>query len=175
MSIAVEGDEVGVTRLSERVTSISKGARKDADMSISVPKTLTLHVRKQDVVSKTTPEEARKMCKFKCPHLNCDHSFLTRMGMLIHVARCEWKNEFVLEKSQITRRSYQVKWMGYSNSWSPHSNLHPQTILVEDYERVTAVYVDDWKFRCPTCNLPCASERGVRIHMSRSEEPKNTY
>lgn len=61
--------------ISERVTDISKDLKKDVDMTISIPKTIALHVRQQDEVSKTTPEEAKKLCRtprFKCPHLNCN-------------------------------------------------------------------------------------------------------
>ena len=149
LALLEEGDEIGIARLSDRVTTISVGSREKADMHISIPKTMTLHVREQDAVSKTTQEEAKKLCKFKCPHLNCDHSFLTRKGMLVHAARCEWRNEFELEKivnhrGPITRRSYLVKWKGYpedENSWVPRSNLHPQTI--EDYERAAGAFVHD--------------------------------
>ena len=173
VALLEEGNNTGVDRLSERVTAISKGSKKDSDMSISIPKTMTLHVRQQDDVTKTTSEEAEKVCKHKCPHLNCNYTFMTKRGMQIHASRCEWRNEFELEKivshrGPVTSRSFLIKWKGYpesENSWVPRSNLHPQSI--EDYERRVGAYVHDWKYRCPTCNLPCASERGVRIHMGR--------
>ena len=66
LALLEEGDATGVSRLSDRVTKVSKGSRKVADMCISIPKTMTLHVRVQDEVSKTTAAEAKKICKFKC-------------------------------------------------------------------------------------------------------------
>ena len=176
VAILEEGDAAGINRLSERITEISKGSKDAADMSVSIPKTMTLHVRKQDEVSKTTSEEAKKLCRYECPHLNCDHSFLTKKGMLIHAARCEWKDEFEIERivshrGPVTSRSYLVKWKGYTdndNSWVTRTNLHPKTI--EEYEKGAGVYVYDWRFRCPQCDLPCASERGVRIHMGRAHK-----
>ena len=65
------GDSDGVLALENRVSDISEGSSDDADMMINVEKTKPLHVRKQDPVSVTTPEEASRMCKFTCPHLNC--------------------------------------------------------------------------------------------------------
>ena len=64
------GDTVGIARATARVTSIAAGSRADADMSISLEKTKVLHVRAQDVVSATTSAEARKVCKFVCPHIH---------------------------------------------------------------------------------------------------------
>ena len=180
VAILEEGDAVGINRLSERVTDISKGSKEEADMSISIPKTMTLHVRQQEEVSKTTSDEAKKLCRFRCPHLNCNHSFLTKKGMMIHAGRCQWKDEFEIEsivshRGPVTSRSYLVKWKGYpesDNSWVPRSNLHPVTI--EEYEKKVGVYVYDWRFRCPKCDLPCVSERGVRVHMGRAhKEGKN--
>ena len=134
---------------------------------------MTLHVREQDEVSKTTQEEAKKLCRFKCPHLNCDHSFLTKRDMQIHASRCKRKDEYEMEEivdhmGPLTGRSYLIKWKGYSekeNDWVPRSNLHPQ--VIEDYEKKSDTYVQNWMFRCPTCNLPCSSDRGIRIHMGR--------
>ena len=96
--------------------------------------------------------------------------------MLIHAGTCEWKDEYEIEgvlnhRGPVTNRSYLVKWKGYSNdenSWVSRLNLHPQ--VIKDYERKSGAYVQDWKSRCPKCDLPCASERGIRIHMSRSHK-----
>ena len=60
------------------------------------------------------------MCKFKCPHLNCKHSFLTKKGMLIHAGTCKWKDEFELERvlshrGPVTNRSYLVKRKDYAD------------------------------------------------------------
>ena len=78
----------GVKRLSERVTAIAVGSKKSADMDVNIIKTKAMHVRKQEEVSKTSEEEARKKCKFSYPHPGCDHVFLTKRGMNIHAGRC---------------------------------------------------------------------------------------
>ena len=51
-----------------RVTSISKGSKADADMSINVSKTEVMQVELQNKVTYryTTTAEALKVCKFKC-------------------------------------------------------------------------------------------------------------
>ena len=72
------GDKEGLERASERLSSISYGSRADADMSINIDKTKALHVRTQDPITVTTNEEARKVCKFVCPHL---YKFHTKRGM----------------------------------------------------------------------------------------------
>ena len=42
--------------------------------------------------------EASKVCKFTCPHSNGGYKFLTKRGMLVHARRCEWKEEFEMER-----------------------------------------------------------------------------
>ena len=44
----------------QRVSAIAQGSREDADMSISIDKTKTMHVCAQGEVSATTAEEAKK-------------------------------------------------------------------------------------------------------------------
>ena len=97
--------------------------------------------------------------------------------MHVHAGRCQWKNEFVVDKimnhkGPVTARQYLIRWQGYSpqhDSWVPRTSLHPEAI--KDYEMQTGVYVHDWQFRCPDCDLPCKSLRGVKIHQSRTHKP----
>ena len=154
------GDDVGINRLSERVTAVKLGSKECADMDVNIVKTKSLHVRQQESVSKTTQDEARAKCKFKCPHPGCDHVFLTQRGRNIHAGRCQWRNEFefVVEailshKGRIIARQYLIRWQGYSaqhDSWVPRSSLHPEAI--RDYEMQSGSYVQGWKFRCPDCD-----------------------
>ena len=58
-----QGNQIGIQRATVRVTGITNGSRDDSDMEISVPKTKVLHVRRQDAVSSTTSDEAKKVCK----------------------------------------------------------------------------------------------------------------
>lgn len=32
------------------------------------------------------------------------------------------------------------------------------------------VYVYDWRFRCDICDLPCSSERGIKMHQRKSHK-----
>ena len=45
------GDADGIAKSSARVSSISEGSNEEADMSLSIPKTKVLHVRKQDAIA----------------------------------------------------------------------------------------------------------------------------
>ena len=147
-------------------------------MHVNIVKTKALHVRQQEEVSRTTLVEAKSKCKFTCPHPGCDHTFLTKRGMHVHAGKCQWRNEFVVEKilkhrGPVTARQYLVRWQGYSpqeDSWIPRSNLHPEAI--KDYELEVGAYVQGWQFRCPECDLPCKSARGVKIHQVRAHKPE---
>ena len=130
-------------------------------------------VQRQDPVSKTTCAEAKAVCKHECPHLGCHHVFHSKRGALVHAATCQWKREFEVDaiidfRGQPTRRQYHVKWKGYkdtANTWEPRSNLHPEAI--RDYELEAGVYLHTWPHRCDICDLPCASQRGIKIHKAR--------
>ena len=87
-------------------------------MKVKIRKTKVLHVRSQDPVSETTKEEASAVSKFVCPHLNCGFRFFTKRGMLAHAGRCEWRNEFEVERILACRgpmhaRQYKIRWKGY--------------------------------------------------------------
>ena len=64
-----------------------------------------------------------------------------------------------------------VRSQGYSpqeDSWIPRSSLHPEKI--KDYELEVGAYVQGWQFRCPDCDLPCKSHRGIKIHQARAHK-----
>lgn len=87
VAIIETGDEKGVSHLSERVTAIAKGSKKRVDMDVTIVKTKSLHVVRQqeaEAVSKTTDGESRSKCKFVCPHSRCNHIFLTKRGIHTH-------------------------------------------------------------------------------------------
>ena len=69
-----------------RITSISRGSLADASMSISIPKTKSMHVHAKEKVSKTLESEIIAMnLKFKCPA--CDRTFTNARGLAIHRGR----------------------------------------------------------------------------------------
>ena len=121
-----EGSTEGIVRLEERVNDIAKGSKKDADMSVNIIKTKALHVTTQDPVSPTTPEEAANQCKFTCPHLNCGFKFLSKSGLRTHMARCEWKDEFEIDRivdhrGPVVSRQYKIHWKIMITATTPGS------------------------------------------------------
>ena len=171
-------DTEGLKKASERITAIAIGSRADADMKVSLPKTKVLHVQEQDPISETTNAEARSQCKFECPNLGCSHVFASKKGLSIHTSRCEWSNEFEVDKivdhkGPITSRKYKISWKGYSDewdTWESRSAIHPQLII--DYEKQVGVYDYHWPHRCDICSLPCKSGTGVKIHKTKAHKPQ---
>ena len=45
------------------------------------------------------------------------------------------------------------------------SNVHPD--LIHDFEVQNGTLKENCSHRCPTCNLPCTSKKGIAIHCSR--------
>ena len=112
------GSEEGIRRLSNRVTQIAQGSKKDADMDMSKEKTVALHVQEQDETSPTTAAEAAQVCKFICPHLNCGFKFMTLSGLRVHMGRCNWKDEFEVDRimdhrGPVVARKYKIRWKDY--------------------------------------------------------------
>lgn len=167
------GNPNGIQTATSRVTAVAKGSRADTDMEISIPKTKVLHVRRQEQVTDTTATEARAVCKFTCPHLNCGFKFHNRRGMQIHASKCEHKNDLKISKildckGEVCSRKYLIRWENYpeeEDSWEPRGNLHPYDIRM--FEIKNGRYVHDWQHRCDVCDLPCRSAIGVRVHKSR--------
>ena len=161
MALTDHGDAAGIVRATERAAEIAAGSRSRADMNVKIVKTKILHGRSQDPVTDTTSSEATAVSKFKCPHLNCGFRFLTKRGMQVHAGRCEWRNEFEIErilayKGPVHARQYLVRWKNYGpedDLWLPRTNLHPEAI--KDFEVENGYYyVPDWPYRCPLCDLP---------------------
>ena len=145
-------------------------------MLLNADKTVVMHIKTQDDVSPVTKEEARKTCKFTCPHLNCGFKFATKAGMRVHAGKCEWKDEYEVEtimdhRGPVTARQYKIRWKDYTpefDTWEPRGNIHPA--LIKEYELENGVYVHSWRFRCEVCDLPCSSARGIAIHKARKHK-----
>jgi len=77
-----------VEDMTRRLTGIADGARDNADMNVSMPKTFTQHVHKRSKlkISKTEAKAAEKKYKFKCDF--CPRRFKTERNMQIHRCNC---------------------------------------------------------------------------------------
>ena len=144
--ILEDGTEEGVEQISTRINDIAEGSKEDADMLLNADKTEVIHIRRQDKVSPLTKEEAKGVCKFVCPHLNCGFQFRSKAGMKIHAGTCEWANEFEVDhitghRGPVTARQYHIRWKHYEpkyDTWESRGNLHPE--LIREYELANGVY-----------------------------------
>ena len=50
----------------------------------------------------------------------------------------------------------------------PRTHLHPE--LIREFEMYNNLYDHNWPYRCDVCDLPCSSERGIKIHKSRAHK-----
>ena len=160
-----------------RVSAIAQGSKADADMTINTDKTETMHVAAQDKVTRTTNTEAVKVCKFVCKNVGCDMVFYNAHGAKCHAGRCKWKRAFEMEKilevkGSGAKRKFLVRWQGYgpaADTWEPHKNLPPAA--VKEFLQQNGHYDYEWPAdsRCPHCDVPCKSPRGVKIHMRKCQ------
>ena len=166
---------MGLRILEDRLNSIAKGSLDQADMTISLSKTKILQVEAQEV-GEASGAELLKECKFTCPHLSCGFKFKTKRGMMIHAGRCQWKNEFEVDRllaceGHICARKYLVRWKGHGaeeDRWIARSGIHPE--LIKEFEQTNGLYVEDWPHRCDVCDLPCQNAVGVKIHKSKAHK-----
>ena len=66
--------------------------------------------------------------------------------------------------------------MGYdesSGTWEPRTCVHPD--LIKEYELSTGTYDYSWWFRCPTCDLPCSSNRDIVIHSVKTQGKEKSH
>ena len=141
-----------------RVTAISIGSERDADMTINVSKTKCMHIRRQEKCSPVTDEEARAHAKLKCPHACCNYVFNNKHGLKVHAGKCSRRDLFQAEKilaatgdTGTASRRFKVRWQGYgqeSDTWEPYSHLPPH--LIKEFLVANDLYVHDWPgARCP--------------------------
>ena len=176
LALANKGGESNAEEISARITRISEGSRNDADMDVSLPKTKVLHVCEQETVSKTSVEEASKICKYVCDNEGCNHVFHSLKGLKIHKSKCSHHNTFEVEKildckGPTLNRKYLIRWKGYSeadDTWEPRHNLTGSATLIKEFEIYHGIYDSSWAHRCDVCDQPCKSSRGVKIHKTKA-------
>ena len=169
---ALLDDDINVA--TTRATSIASGSKADADMEINVEKTEAMHVEEQGRVTPATIEELKGACKFECPHIGCKRVFHNAHGCKCHAGKCRRKDWYEVDKILDVRgemgsqnRKFLIRWKGYGpehDQWEPYNHIHPD--LIQEYLHANNLYDHEWPGkRCPWCDKPCKSERGVKTHM----------
>ena len=152
----------------DRVTNISKGSREDADMIINITKTEAMHVKEQGRVNPATHEEAKAVCKYVCPHIDCSKVFYNAHGCKCHAGKCGMRDVYVVDRildvsgdTGSPNRRFLVRWQGYGpedDTWEPRKNL--QRDMVNEFLVANGLYEYDWPGeRCPDCDMPAMQER----------------
>ena len=83
--------DTDITVATARITSISQGSKRDADMEISVDKTEVMHVEEQGRAAKASDAELKGVCK-QCPHVGCNRVFFNAHGCKCHAGKCRRKD-----------------------------------------------------------------------------------
>ena len=177
-------------KMSERVTNIARGSKKDADMDISKKKTKTRQVAEQEKVAVSTVAEMKKTeaeYKFKC--LFCPRRCKTARGLKIHMTDCNFQHELTDKEFEINdinavfgtleQRWFRVCWKGYpgEDSWEPERSLRKQVCSAvirhfwqKSSQNPSADFIADpddvW--RCYCCGKGYATERGLATHIRRT-------
>ena len=182
---ALVDDDVG--SMTTRLTLIADTSRDEADMYVSLPKTLTQHVHRREDV-KVSEEEARvaeKEHKHVCDF--CPRRFKTRRGMLIHRARCMHNYDttdeaYVVQHissvfGHIDARWYLVKWQGYKEPEWERGHLLERDGCRDSIRRFWVktglnpskefYEVSDGKHRCAICCKPFGRAQDLKAHKTR--------
>ena len=94
--------------------------------------------------------------------------------MRYHAGKCKWRDDYLIEKildvrgpTHSARQEFLITWKGYGqehDSWQPRKNIDPESVT--EFLKANDLYDYGWAGeRCPYCDLPCKSSRGVKIHL----------
>ena len=133
-----------------------------------------MHVAEQGRIPAATATEAKSVCKYTCPNSGCGKVFFNTHGCKVHAGRCRRSNYYEVSRILAVKgdtgspaRRFLIKWKGYDsshNSWEPRCNIDPG--LVTNFLKANDIYEYDWHgARCPHCDKPLKSARGVKIHL----------
>ena len=111
-------------------------------------------------------------------HIMCNFVFVTKHDMLIHVKRRRYKDEYLVEGILDSKGPVWVK-SSRSAGWSTVQKRTrgnqcqtstPNSSEIRDFEIERNTYNHNRRFRCHICDLPCASTRGVKIHIRKQHD-----
>ena len=176
-----------VEDMTRRLTAIADGAKADADMCVSLPKTYTHHVHKRATIKVSTAEAkaAENKYKFKCDF--CPRRFKSDKNMQIHKCNCIYNYDttqevFEVEKvvgvfGHVDNRWLLVKWQGHQEpEWErqhllerdgchevirefwAQSGLNPCKSYIQDAEG---------KHRCAVCCKVYKRAQDLKAHKTR--------
>ena len=177
----------------ERVNAFAEGAKRDADMEISIPKTEVMHIKKQTPVSPATMANVKKLgeeevLKFKCEF--CEAVFKNKQGLSIHQRRwCgeatrevyeeEYEVDRIVEARGLPeRRFYLTEWKGYSKeeaTWEPARHFENGQKHIEKFWNdhpdldPNMIIEIDGEHRCGWCNQNFKLASGLKSHRCRSK------
>ena len=182
-------------KLTERLENIDEGSRQDADMTINVSKTKTMHVMEQEKLALPTAEEilaTESTFKHECTF--CGRRFKTVRGMKIHMASCDCQHgltdkSFVVKRinsvfGTVQQRWFRVEWADHpgQDKWEPERSLVKQGCedSIKEFWRTSKhnpsddfIADPDDVWRCYKCGNGYSSEKGLKIHITRTHRERN--
>ena len=185
-----------IDRLSQRLSSISRGSRADADMLIHTDKTKTMHVCRQE---KQAPPQVDDIKQTEAGYKNecsfCGRKFKTNRGLNIHTASCKSQHGLTEEAFTIAginavfgtpqHRWFRVEWKGHQgqDSWEPERSLVSQGCeeSIKEFWNNSAyppsedfIPDPDDIWRCWTCGHGFKTARSLKGHITR-KHPARTW
>ena len=174
-------------KMTDRVTSVARGSREDADMNINIKKTKTLHVAEQAVPAVSTVEEMKKTeAEYKHKCIFCPRRCKTARGLKIHMAACNFQHSLTDEEFEINdinatfgtleHRWFRVCWKNHpgKDSWGPERSLCRQgcSAAIHHFWKKSSLNPSsgfiadpDGVWRCYCCGKGYKNERGLATHI----------
>ena len=97
--------------------------------------------------------------------------------MIIHAGRCEWNNEFKIEriltcKGPLCDHKYRIRWKNYQEedeTWEAHTNLNPVT--TKQFDLGNDLYDHSWPFGY--CKVHVVKDHGKNDVTVKKERPSH--
>ena len=176
--------------MTQRLSSVSRGSKSDADMDIHKGKTKTMVVERQQQFNPPTVEAIKKTeseYKHECEF--CGRRCKTLRGLKIHKAACNKQHGLTDESYEIKRinavfgrpqdRWFRVEWVGHpgKDSWEPERSLTRQgceqsikafwdSVTLSPSAEFIADPDDAW--RCWTCGKGFKTSSSLKAHITRT-------
>ena len=172
----------------KRLNTLAEGAKKSADMEISIPKTETMWVKKQSAISPITQRDVQRFkenLRFECEF--CGACFPQKSSLNKHqeewcgeAERGTYEEEYAIERilearGLPERRFYLTKWEGYpeeESTWEPARHFDGAEATVERFweehpelNRELPIEIET-ENRCLWCNRDFKLPSGLKGHQT---------